>query len=134
MTEQIKAGVVGLGAMGTPMARHLANANFLHMVWNRTASKSIALAEEIGVVNTDKPAQLASECNVILICVSADQDLLDVAEQLLPGIKPGCVVVDTSTVSPATARQVSDRLLGAGAAYVDTPVSGGVEGARKGTL
>jgi 3-hydroxyisobutyrate dehydrogenase len=134
MTEQIKAGVVGLGAMGAPMARHLAEAGFLNMVWNRTTAKSIALAEEIGVVSANEPAQLASACNVILTCVSADQDLLDVVGQLLPGIKPGCVVIDTSTVSPATARQISASLLDAGAGFVDAPVSGGVEGARKGTL
>jgi 3-hydroxyisobutyrate dehydrogenase len=59
---------------------------------------------------------------------------LDVLGQLLPGIQPGSVVVDTSTVSPATARQVSAMLLDAGSGFVDAPVSGGVEGAKKGTL
>jgi len=134
MTEQIKAGVIGLGAMGAPMARHLADAGVLNMVWNRTATKAIKLAEETGAVAAASPAQLAGQCNVILTCVSADQDLLDVARQLLPGIRPGSVVVDTSTVSPATARQVSGRLLEAGCGFVDAPVSGGVEGAQKGTL
>jgi len=85
-------------------------------------------------VAADSPAQLASACNVILICVSADHDLLDVIGQLLPGIKSGSVVVDTSTVSPATARQVSASLHEVGASLVDAPVSGGVEGAQKGTL
>ena len=134
MDDQIKAGVIGLGAMGAPMARHLANAGLLGMVWNRTSSKAEALAQEIGTVAADNPAQLASACNVILICVSADQDLLDVIGKLLPGIKSGSVVVDTSTVSPATARQVSASLHEAGASLVDAPVSGGVEGAQKGTL
>lgn len=134
MNEEIKAGVIGLGAMGAPMARHLARAGFLSRVWNRSAARSIALAEEIGVDRVDEPSQLASECNVILLCVSADQDVLDVVEQLLPGIKAGCVVIDTSTVSPLTARQVAARLVDAGAGFVDAPVSGGVEGAQKGTL
>ena len=134
MDDQIKAGVIGLGAMGAPMAKHLANAGLLGMVWNRTSSKAEALAQEIGTVVADNPAQLASACNVILICVSADQDLLDVIGKLLPGIKSGSVVVDTSTVSPATARQVSASLYEAGASLVDAPVSGGVEGAQKGTL
>ena len=134
MDDQIKAGVIGLGAMGAPMARHLANAGLLGMVWNRTSSKAEALVQEIGTVAADTPAQLASAFNVILICVSADHDLLDVVEQLLPGIKSGSVVVDTSTVSPATARQVSASLHEAGASLVDAPVSGGVEGAQKGTL
>jgi 3-hydroxyisobutyrate dehydrogenase len=134
MTEKIKVGVIGLGAMGAPMARHLADAGLLCMVWNRTSSKAEALAQETGTVAAGEPAQMAAACNVILICVSADQDLLDVVGQLLPGVKPGCVVVDTSTVSPSTARQVSASLQEVSANLVDAPVSGGVEGANKGTL
>jgi 3-hydroxyisobutyrate dehydrogenase len=134
MTEKIKAGVIGLGAMGAPMARHLADAGLLSMVWNRTSSKAEALAQETGTIAAGEPAQMAAACNVILICVSADQDLLDVVGQLLPGVKPGCVMVDTSTVSPSTARQVSASLQEVGANLVDAPVSGGIEGANKGTL
>ncbi len=134
VSKKLEAGVIGLGAMGAPMARHLADAGLLCMVWNRTSSKAEALAQETGTVEADTPVQLASACNVILTCVSADQDLLDVVEQLLPGIQPGSVVVDTSTVSPSTARQVSVRLQEVGANLVDAPVSGGVEGANKGTL
>jgi 3-hydroxyisobutyrate dehydrogenase len=134
MTEKIKVGVIGLGAMGAPMARHLADAGLLCMVWNRTSSKAEALAQETGTVAAGEPAQMAAACPVILICVSADQDLLDVVGQLLPGVKPGCVVVDTSTVSPSTARQVSASLQEVSANLVDAPVSGGVEGANKGTL
>ncbi len=55
-------------------------------------------------------------------------------EQILPGVQPGCVVIDTSTVSPITARQLAERLQEVGAGFVDAPVSGGVEGAQKGTL
>jgi len=134
MGEQIKVGVIGLGAMGAPMARHLADAGLLSMVWNRTSTKAEALGGETGVVTAAKPAQLAAACNVILTCVSADQDLLDVVGQLLPGAKPGSVVVDASTVSPATARQVATSLIDVGCDFVDAPVSGGVEGAQKGTL
>ena len=54
--------------------------------------------------------------------------------QILPSVRPGSVVIDTSTVSPATARQVADSLTGVQAGFVDAPVSGGVEGARKGAL
>ena len=134
MDERIKAGVVGLGAMGAPMARHLAQAGMLEMVWNRTTSRAEKLAEETGVAVADGLEQLAAACNVILTCVSADQDLLQVVAQLLPGIKSGSVLVDTSTVSPSTASHVAASLLEVGAGFVDAPVSGGVEGARKGTL
>ncbi|MGA9574301.1 MAG: NAD(P)-dependent oxidoreductase [Lysobacterales bacterium] len=134
MDEPIRAGVIGLGAMGAPMARHLALAGLLNMVWNRTGARAEALAEETGATVAGGPAQLAADCNVILTCVSADRDLLDVVGQLLPGVKAGSVLVDTSTVSPATASHVAAQLQDAGAGFVDAPVSGGVEGAKKGTL
>jgi 3-hydroxyisobutyrate dehydrogenase len=134
MDEMIRAGVIGLGAMGAPMARHLAQAGLLNMVWNRTADRAEILAKETGARVASEPKQLAANCNVILTCVSADQDLLDVLEQLLPGVKAGSVLVDTSTVSPATANRVAGSLQKAGAGFVDAPVSGGVEGAKKGTL
>ena len=134
MGELIRVGVIGLGAMGAPMARHLAQAGLLGMVWNRTGSKARAMAEETGAIVAVGPEQLSAGCNVILTCVSADQDLLDLVDQLLTGVKPGTVLIDTSTVSPATAGSVSDSLQGVGAGFVDAPVSGGVEGAKKGTL
>jgi 3-hydroxyisobutyrate dehydrogenase len=133
-SNKIIAGMAGLGAMGGPMARHLAEAGFLHMVWNRTSDKAVAMAAETGAIAADSPEQLANSCNVILTCVSADEDLLGVVGQLLPGVSADTVVIDTSTVSPSTARRVSDRLNEVGAGFVDAPVSGGVEGAQKGTL
>ncbi|MDH3902868.1 MAG: NAD(P)-dependent oxidoreductase, partial [Xanthomonadales bacterium] len=90
--------------------------------------------KETGALKAETPERLATACNVILTCVSADQDLLDVVEQLLPGVKPGSVLVDTSTVSPVTAKRVASSLKNVGAGFVDAPVSGGVEGAKKGTL
>jgi len=134
MVEQIRAGVVGLGAMGAPMAGHLARAGMLRMVWNRTRATAESVAQATGASVAEGPAQLAAGCNVILTCVSADRDLLDVVDRLLPGVQAGSVLVDTSTVSPATAREVAARLEKAGAGFVDAPVSGGVEGAKKGTL
>ncbi|MGD9264237.1 MAG: NAD(P)-dependent oxidoreductase [Lysobacterales bacterium] len=134
-TEQpIEAGVIGLGAMGAPMARHLAGQGLLAAVWNRTGETASQFAEETGTWVAANPALLAERCNVILTCVSADTDLQAVIGKLLPGIRPGSVVVDTSTVAPSTARQVADILQQSGAGFVDAPVSGGVEGARKGTL
>jgi len=134
VSESIGVGVIGLGAMGASMAKNLADAGLLNMVWNRTSSKANAFADETGVAVAVDPAQLAGACNIILICVSADEDLLNVIEQILPSITPGTIVVDTSTVSPATAKQLAARLSDVDAGFVDAPVSGGVEGARKGTL
>jgi 3-hydroxyisobutyrate dehydrogenase len=134
MSEAIRAGMIGLGAMGTPMARHLASAGLLQAVWNRTGSKAEALAAAIGVTAADSPATLARECNVVVTCVSADADLLEVIAALRPGLRAGSTVVDTSTVSPDTARRAAQQAAQAGAAFVDAPVSGGVEGAIRGSL
>ena len=122
MDEQIRAGVIGLGAMGAPMARHLAKAGLLGMVWNRTNSKAEALAMETGALVAAGPEALAADCNVILTCVSADQDILDVVGRLLSCVTPGTVLVDTSTVSPATASQIANSLHEVGAGFVDAPV------------
>lgn len=129
-----KVGVIGLGAMGAPMARNLARAGLLAAVWNRTVAKAAMLAAELGVASTVDPADLARRCDVILTCVSADSDLLDVIDALLPGLAPDKIVVDTSTVQPATAIEIGRRLASAGCGFLDAPVSGGVEGAKQGTL
>jgi 3-hydroxyisobutyrate dehydrogenase len=130
----MKTGVVGLGAMGVPMARNLARAGLLACVWNRTPATARQLADELGVTCAEDPADLARRCDVILTCVSTDSDLLDVMDALLPGLDPGKIVVDTSTVQPTTAEDVEKLLNSAGCGFLDAPVSGGVEGAQQGAL
>ena len=120
--------------MGAPMARHLAANRLLSAVWNRTASRAHALGKELGIPTAGSPSELASLCNTIVVCVSADDDLRSVIDQALPGMRAGTVIIDTSTVSPATATEVAQGLSGAGVTFIDAPVSGGVEGAVKGTL
>lgn len=129
-----RTGVIGLGAMGAPMARNLARAGLLAGVWNRTADKAAALAAELGVRHAPTPADLARHCDVVLTCVSADADLLAVVDQALPGLDGDKLLIDTSTVQPATAVELARRLAEAGCGFLDAPVSGGVEGARQGTL
>src|SRR5690606_22603427 len=72
--------------------------------------------------------------NVIVLCVSADDDVLEMVDAMLPSIQPGTVVIDCSTVSAATAREAASRLASREAEFLDCPVSGGTEGAIKGTL
>ncbi len=132
--NEIHAGVIGLGAMGAPMARHLAEAGLLVTLWNRTQATAEALGDELELPVAASPEDLARQCNVIVTCVSADADLLEVVDAMAPGLAKGDVVVDTSTVSPATAREASRRVAAHGATFADAPVSGGVEGARRGTL
>lgn len=130
----IQTGVIGLGAMGAHMARNLHANKLLAAVWNRTRDKAEKLAAETGCQVADHPAQLAELCDIIITCVSRDEDLLTVVDQLLPGIQHGCVVADTSTTASDTARTAAARLDAVNGFFLDCPVSGGVEGARLGTL
>jgi 3-hydroxyisobutyrate dehydrogenase len=130
----MRVGFIGLGAMGSHMARNLHRAGMLAGVWNRTAEKARSLAAELGTTAPDTPAQLAAAADVIVLCVSADQDVLDVVGALAPGLSPGALVIDCSTVSAETARKSSELLSSRQAGFLDCPVSGGVEGARDATL
>ena len=128
----MKTGVIGLGAMGAPMARNLHKAGYLEAVWNRSHDKARQLSTELGVRVAENPVALAADCELLVLSVSADDDLLQVIRALSPGLHPGCVVLDTSTVSRDTAIQAA--ALAHPAAFLDAPVSGGIEGARQGTL
>ena len=130
----MQVGMIGLGAMGTGMARNLAKSGNLTQLWNRTPGKARKLAAELGVEASASITQLAASVNIIIVCVSADIDVLEVINAILPGIKPGTIVIDTSTVSSNTATQVAKLLAGKQAHFLDAPVSGGVEGAKNGTL
>lgn len=130
----MRTGFIGLGAMGVSMARNLHRAGLLVSVWNRSADKASALAAELGVGAAASPAELAAACDVVVLCVSADTDLREVIEALLPGLRSGSLVVDCSTVASDTARDCAARVATHGARFLDCPVSGGTEGARQGTL
>ncbi len=130
----MKTGVIGLGAMGSGMAMNLHKAGHLHGVWNRTRSKAQNMARKTGVIRFQSPAELAAKCELILLCVSRDTDVLEMIGQVASSAKTGAIVVDTSTVSSATAKQAAAELAKNGLAFLDCPVSGGVEGAKNGTL
>jgi 3-hydroxyisobutyrate dehydrogenase len=130
----LRVGFVGLGAMGLGMARNLHKQKLLSAVWNRTAEKAQSFAQETGCQAVAKPADLLPLSDVIVMCVSADADVLAVVDALLPAIRPGTIVIDSSTISADTARSAAHRLAERGATFLDAPVSGGVEGARDATL
>jgi 3-hydroxyisobutyrate dehydrogenase len=128
----MRAGFVGLGAMGMYMARNLHRAGLLSVVWNRTAEKASALAAELGCRAAPSLASLAAEVDVVVVCVAADADVLEVVGALAPTLKAGSLVLDCSTVSAQTEGRAAEILRGSD--YLDCPVSGGVEGARDATL
>jgi len=130
----LAVGFVGLGAMGRGMARNLQRAGLLRGIWNRTAAAARELAAETGCTAADSPADLAARCDVIVLCVSADADVLEVVDAMAPALRAGSIVIDCSTVAAETAREAARRLATHGVAFLDAPVSGGVEGARDGTL
>lgn len=130
----MNVGVAGLGVMGRGMARNLSIAGLLAGVWNRTRANGEALAEELQVPLTEDAAALARLCDVVITCVSADQDVLEVVGALADGVSEGDVVIDTSTIGVDTAEAAAETLRARGAEFLDAPVTGGREGADAGTL
>ena len=130
----MRTGFLGLGAMGAPKARNQHKAEMLQGVWNRSTALAADLAAELGCTHAATPADLAADCEALVLCVSADTDVLEVVRALAPGLKPGSLVIDCSTVSAATAEAAGAIVAAHGGAFLDCPVSGGVEGARQGTL
>lgn len=131
-----RIGFVGLGIMGQGMARNLLKAGFAVQVWNRTKSRMDALIDA-GATAGASPADVAAACNITVICVSDSKDVERVVlgeNGILGGAKPGSLVIDCSSISPQVTRDIAAKLAEKGVSMVDAPVSGGSEGAAKGTL
>lgn len=127
---------LGLGAIGAPMARHLASRYEL-AVWNRSTSKSEAFARAHGARAARTPADAARDAAVVVTCLPTSRevrDLVDGDDGLLATMARGAIVIDCTSGDPATSRQIAARLATRGVGFVDAPVSGGVSGAEKGTL
>jgi len=132
--EQI--GFIGLGIMGRGMTHNLLKAGHNVTVWNRNAARMDEFAAA-GAKTASSPADLAARCDAILVCVSDTPDVEQVlfgADGVSAGVKSGALIVDHSTISPQKTVEMAKRLNEQGAAYLDAPVSGGSEGASKGTL
>ena len=134
--SDIRVGFCGLGTMGAAMAANVRRAGFPLTVWNRTPGRA-DLALSLGATEATDPAAVAAASDIIVICVS---DTPDVEEVLFgpggvaAGAARGALVIDCSTISPAATRDLAARLAVSDVALVDAPVSGGSEGAVKGTL
>jgi len=129
-------GLVGLGAMGTPMAWNLHDAELLAAVYNRTETKTLPFADR-DVAVPDTPADLARRVEVIVTMLTDDDALWDVIEGpdgVAAGLVNDTIVINTSTVSVDAAERAA-RIVGeAGGRYVDAPVSGTIRPAEEGTL
>jgi 3-hydroxyisobutyrate dehydrogenase len=136
MTPIRRVGYAGLGSIGAPMARRVLDAGFELHVWNRDPAKAAALVDA-GARLAATPAALARAVDVLCLCVTDGHAVEQVVfgddgiASTLPG---GLVVADHSTIHPTESRRIAERFAATGGAWVDAPVSGGVVGARAGTL
>ena len=131
-----RVGFLGLGTMGAAMAANLARAGFAVTAWNRSPGRAPEL-DALGVERAATPADVARATDILVICVSDTPDVDTVLfgrEGISEGARSGQLVVDCSTISPSATRDFAARLAAIGAELVDAPVSGGSEGAQKGTL
>jgi 3-hydroxyisobutyrate dehydrogenase len=128
-------GFVGIGLMGKPMTLRLLAAGFQVNVWNRSADK-LSEVQQAGAVVCNTLSELVDNSDVILICLSDTQVVESVVtEQILPHGKAGKLLIDLSSIDPATTRQLATQLKQTcGMHWVDAPVSGGTAGAEQGTL
>lgn len=134
MSERI--GFIGLGIMGQGMAANLLRAGFELTVWNRTITRMQDLVAQ-GAHAGASPADVAARSDVVVTCVSDTPDVQAVilGEQgVIHGVHPGVLVIDCSTISPQATREMAAALAEKGVFMLDAPVSGGSEGAAKGTL
>jgi 3-hydroxyisobutyrate dehydrogenase len=132
----MKIAWIGLGTMGEFMAGHLLDAGHELTVHNRTRTREEALAAR-GARRAATPREAAAGAELVCLCVSDSPDVEAVVlgdDGIAAGIVAGAVVLDCSTIAPATARSIAAALAERGAGAVDAPVSGGSEGARKGQL
>ena len=148
-TPARKVAFLGLGVMGTPMAAHLALAGHQVTVYNRTASKAIALSAQYTGANgqngstnypikhAETPRLAAQGADLVFCCVGNDDDLRSVtlgADGAFAGMEPGAIFVDHTTASAEVARELYGAARTLGLRFIDAPVSGGQAGAQNGQL
>ncbi|MGZ5432729.1 MAG: NAD(P)-dependent oxidoreductase [Thermoanaerobaculia bacterium] len=128
----MKIGFIGLGAMGYPMARHLAKEHQV-VVWNRTREKAERHASEHGTSLAKELADVAG-AEVIITILPTSKEVDEIVDQLQPHLKPGTLWIDATSGDPNVSRETAARLGSKGVEFVDAPVTGAVVGAESATL
>ena len=128
-------GFIGLGIMGSPMASHISNNGYNLSVFNRSKEKS----EKWLTQNTKAKVcfsikDVATDCDIIILCVGNDNDVRQIVNEIKTLIRPGTPVIDHTTTSAELAKEMSKILAEQGSYFLDAPVSGGEAGAQKGAL
>jgi 3-hydroxyisobutyrate dehydrogenase len=127
---------IGMGTMGAAMALNILKAGHPVTVHNRSRDREEPVARA-GARRAASPKDAAREADIVIICVSDTPDVEAVVlgeNGIIQGAKAGAIVVDMSTISPSATRRMTERLAEKGIRMLDAPVSGGSEGAQKGTL
>jgi 2-hydroxy-3-oxopropionate reductase len=136
MANISRLGFIGLGLMGKPMAGHLLKAGFPLTVHNR----SQAAVDELivaGAKSAPSPKEMAQNADIVFTCLPDSPDVEQIVlgkDGIIEGAREGLIVVDHSTIKPATARNIAAELSARGIKFLDAPVSGGQLGAQNGTL
>ena len=132
----MRVGFLGLGAIGEPMAVHVARGHDL-VVWNRTADRAQAFAAEHGARAASTPREAGAHAEVVVTCLPTSSEVdavLSGDDGLLAGMAAGTLLVDCTSGDPASSRRIAARLAARQIAFIDAPVSGGTNGAEAGTL
>lgn len=129
-------GFIGLGLMGKPMARNLLKRGYAVVAHSRTR-QPVDEVVAAGAVAATSPAEIARQAKTVVTMLPDGPDVEQVLEGpdgVFPAMQPGTVIIDTSTISPSTARRLAARAADLGGAMLDAPVSGGEIGAINATL
>jgi 3-hydroxyisobutyrate dehydrogenase len=129
-------GFIGIGIMGGGMVRNLAKAGLKPRIWNRTRSRLDEFVAE-GFEVAEDPATIAAASDIVITCVSDTPDVEKVVlgeRGVIEGVKAGSLMIDMSTISPQATSEIGARLAERDVHMLDAPISGGSEGAAKGTL
>jgi len=132
----IKVGYIGLGLMGKSIARNILKAGFTVVVHNRSRASVDELIAE-GAIAANSPKEVASQVDVVFTNLPDTPDVEKVAlgeNGIIEGTHDGLIFIDNSTIKPASARMIAEKLAGKNVFALDAPVSGGDIGARNGTL
>lgn len=132
----MKLAFLGLGAIGTPMARHLAG-RFDLTVWNRSAGRAASFAASTGAKTAETPSLAARDAAVVITCLPTSKEvelILEGDSGLLAGLAAGSILLDCTSGDPGASRRIAARLEQRDIGFVDAPVSGGTSGAESGTL
>ena len=130
---RLTVGLIGLGNMGTAVAERVLAAGYPLLVYNRTAEKAHALVAG-GASVAESPAEVASQVDVVLTSLADDEAFEAVAREVVAAARPGTVLVDLSTVSPAASARIASKAEAASVAYLRAPVSGNPTVVRAGNL